>query len=100
MDKFIINGPCELSGDVTIGGFKNAAVAVLPATIIQAGVYELDNIPNVLSTVRTKLDDVRGAIPSAVSSVRSKIGDVRDDLPDVIGSVRSKVDDIRDTLKK
>ncbi len=47
MDKFIINGPCELRGDVNIGGFKNAAVAVLPATIIQAGVYELDNIPDI-----------------------------------------------------
>lgn len=47
MEKLIIQGPSVLTGSVSVGGFKNAAVAVLPATIIQAGEYNLENIPDI-----------------------------------------------------
>lgn len=59
MEKLIIQGPSSLAGNVFVGGFKNAAVAVLPATIIQAGVYNLENIPDItdidcIETIFTK----------------------------------------------
>ena len=40
MEKYVIRGGKPLVGDVNIGGAKNAAVAILPATIL-AGGYDL-----------------------------------------------------------
>ena len=34
MEKFVVNGPCRLSGEVNISGAKNAAVAIIPATLL------------------------------------------------------------------
>ena len=34
MEKYIINGGIPLHGEVEISGAKNAAVAILPATIL------------------------------------------------------------------
>ena len=47
MEKFVINGPCRLTGEVTISGAKNAAVAILPATLLVDGVCHLDNVPDI-----------------------------------------------------
>lgn len=48
MEKFLINGPCPLNGEVLISGAKNAAVAVLPATLIINGVSRIENVPNIM----------------------------------------------------
>ena len=37
MKKFVVSGPCNLKGEVTISGAKNAAVAILPATLLVKG---------------------------------------------------------------
>ena len=37
MKKFVVNGPCRLEGEVVISGAKNAAVAILPATLLVKG---------------------------------------------------------------
>lgn len=47
MDKFIIDGHTPLKGTVTINGAKNAAVAILPATVLINGKCRIDNIPNI-----------------------------------------------------
>ncbi len=47
LDKFIINGPCPLNGEVTISGAKNAAVAVLPAALIINGISRIENVPDI-----------------------------------------------------
>lgn len=47
MDKFIIEGNTVLKGEVEISGAKNAAVAILPATLLVNGVTTLDNVPNI-----------------------------------------------------
>lgn len=47
MDKFIIKGKTPLKGTVTINGAKNAAVAILPATVLIKGKCHIDNIPNI-----------------------------------------------------
>ncbi len=47
MDKFVINGGNKLCGEVTISGAKNAAVAILPATLLTKGVCTIENIPDV-----------------------------------------------------
>lgn len=47
MEKFVVNGPCRLNGEVTVSGAKNAAVAILPATLLANGVCRIENIPNI-----------------------------------------------------
>ena len=47
MEKLVITGPTQLNGEVTISGAKNAAVAILPATLLIDGVCTIDNIPNI-----------------------------------------------------
>ncbi|NLN81484.1 MAG: UDP-N-acetylglucosamine 1-carboxyvinyltransferase [Clostridiales bacterium] len=54
MEKFQICGGKRLSGEVEISGAKNAAVAILPATVLVDGVCRLENIPNI-SDVSTTL---------------------------------------------
>ena len=45
LEKFVIRGGTPLSGEVTIGGAKNAAVAILPATILAGGRCIIENLP-------------------------------------------------------
>ena len=47
MEKFIVHGPTRLEGEVTISGAKNAAVAILPATLLVKGKCHLENVPNI-----------------------------------------------------
>ncbi len=47
MDKFIIKGGIPLKGEVQISGAKNAAVAIIPATVLSKGVCIIDNVPSI-----------------------------------------------------
>lgn len=47
MDKFIINGGNRLHGKVRVSGAKNAAVAIIPATILADGPCILENVPQI-----------------------------------------------------
>ena len=47
LEKFVITGGRPLMGEVDISGAKNAAVGILPATILAAGVCVIENLPNI-----------------------------------------------------
>lgn len=47
MEKLVINGKTPLKGNVIISGAKNAAVAILPATLLINGECTIDNLPNI-----------------------------------------------------
>ncbi len=47
VDKLVIKGGNPLKGEVTVSGAKNAAVAIIPATIVVAGVCRIENIPSI-----------------------------------------------------
>lgn len=47
MEKLVIEGGTNLRGDVTIHGAKNAAVAIIPATLLVGGICTIDNVPNI-----------------------------------------------------
>lgn len=47
LDKFVITGGNRLTGEVTISGAKNAAIAIIPAAILSDGVCRIENIPNI-----------------------------------------------------
>ena len=53
--KYIIEGGQELHGGVTISGAKNAAVAILPATLLVEGKCHIENVPDI-SDVRLLLE--------------------------------------------
>lgn len=47
MEKLVITGQTPLHGEVTISGAKNAAVAILPATLLIDGICTINNVPNI-----------------------------------------------------
>ena len=47
MEKLVITGKTPLKGEVVISGAKNAAVAILPATLLINGVCTIENLPNI-----------------------------------------------------
>ncbi len=57
--KIAIQGGKPLFGEIHISGAKNAAVAIIPATILANGVCRLDNIPDIVD-VMVQLDIVKG----------------------------------------
>ena len=52
MDKFVIDGPARLEGEVAVSGAKNAALPCLAAALLTAEPMRLTNLPGV-ADVRT-----------------------------------------------
>ena len=59
MARYEIKGGLPLVGSVTISGAKNAAVAVLPATLLVNGICRIENVPDI-SDVRILLSILEG----------------------------------------
>ncbi len=47
MEKIVIAGGNKLCGEINISGAKNAAVAIIPATILAQDVCRIENIPDI-----------------------------------------------------
>ena len=47
LEKLVITGGTPLKGEVTISGAKNAAVAILPATLLINWICTINNLPNI-----------------------------------------------------
>ena len=54
MTRYIVEGGHPLHGNINIGGAKNAAVAILVATLLVDGVCKIENLPDI-SDVRIQL---------------------------------------------
>ncbi|MGE5613621.1 MAG: UDP-N-acetylglucosamine 1-carboxyvinyltransferase [Bacillota bacterium] len=50
MEKIIIHGRKALQGDVCVSGAKNAAVAVVPASLLIEGKCKIENLPDIKDT--------------------------------------------------
>lgn len=59
MEKLVITGNTPLKGEVTISGAKNAAVAILPATLLIDGICTIENLPNI-SDVKKSCEILEG----------------------------------------
>ena len=63
MDKLVINGGTRLQGEVSISGAKNAAVAIIPATLLIDGICTISNVPNISDIqITCKILEKLGAI--------------------------------------
>jgi UDP-N-acetylglucosamine 1-carboxyvinyltransferase len=47
LEKLVVEGNTRLCGEVTAAGAKNAAVAIIPATLLARGRCVIENIPNI-----------------------------------------------------
>ena len=47
MEKIVIKGGSSLNGEVKVSGAKNAAVAILPATLLIDGECKIENVPEI-----------------------------------------------------
>ena len=47
MEKFVIKGGKALLGEINVSGAKNAAVAILPATLLAKDVFVIENVPDI-----------------------------------------------------
>ena len=50
MDRFLIHGPCTLSGSVGVSGAKNAVLPLMAATLLTRGISRIENVPNLRDT--------------------------------------------------
>ena len=65
MEKIIIKGGKELSGEVEISGAKNAVLPIMAATLLCAGKFRIYNVPDLRDTrTMMKLLDIVGATTS------------------------------------
>ena len=53
-EKIVINGGVPLKGTIEVTGAKNAAVAILPATILARGICVIENLPNIADVLIIK----------------------------------------------
>jgi len=51
--RYIINGPCVASGEITVSGAKNFSIKALALALLQDGELEYDNIPDNLDVAKT-----------------------------------------------
>ena len=56
MERIVIDGGNLLKGNISIGGAKNSAVALIPASLLADGVSTIKNVPNI--TDRDALFDI------------------------------------------
>lgn len=50
MDRFLIEGPCELRGRVRVSGAKNAVLPLMAATLLTRGVSRIGGVPHLRDT--------------------------------------------------
>ena len=74
MEKLIIKGGTRLHGEVTISGAKNAAVAILPATLLINDVCTIENLPNISDVqIQCKILEQLGAKIDWINSNTARI---------------------------
>ncbi len=47
LGKFVVDGGVQLKGEVSVSGSKNAALAIIPATLLASGPCVLGNLPDI-----------------------------------------------------
>ncbi|MEG2144535.1 MAG: UDP-N-acetylglucosamine 1-carboxyvinyltransferase, partial [Oscillospiraceae bacterium] len=71
MEKYLIKGGIPLKGSITVSGAKNAAVAIIPATVLVKGCCTIENVPDIsdVNTLITILSSLGAKIERPQKSV-------------------------------
>jgi UDP-N-acetylglucosamine 1-carboxyvinyltransferase len=95
VDKFIIDGPSRLKGEVAIAGAKNAALPCLAATLLTAGPVRLPNLPPVadVRTMRKVLAHIGARVEAGGDSATIEVPEiVHADAPyELVKTMRASV---------
>lgn len=95
MDKIIIEGGHELSGEVTISGAKNAALPIMASALLAEGTTRLENVPGLrdIKTIAALLRHMGAEVD--LSSGRAEIDAGKVDNPaapyDLVKTMRASV---------
>ena len=75
MDKFLINGPCKIRGEVSISGSKNAALPILASTLLFNDPVIIRNLPRVkdIDTMLNLLKSLGSKISLSMDKKTAKI---------------------------
>jgi len=78
VDKFVVHGGRNLDGSVSISGAKNASLALMPASMLAAGVFHLRNTPVLrdINTMATLLRTMGMAVELEGSVLRLDTGGI------------------------
>ena len=70
MDRFLVEGPARLAGEVETAGAKNAALPCLAATLLTAEPVRLTNLPDVrdIRTMQKLLQHIGAFLASDLGS--------------------------------
>lgn len=92
VEKFIIGGGVPLQGEVGISGAKNAAVAILPATILAADCCVIENLPDIsdVTTCLAMLQDL-GAVVKRITRCSYEIDTTHINKTTVLDSLARKM---------
>lgn len=71
MKQMIIEGNRNLTGTINIGGAKNSAVALIPASILADGISVIDNVPNISD--RDALIDILEILNCKIKLTKEKL---------------------------
>lgn len=93
MEQYIIKGGRPLTGEVTISGYKNAALGIIAAAIMTDETVKIDNVPNVkdIEFLLRAIEDIGAKVERSKNSVTinaSKINSVSVDF-DYIRKIRA-----------
>jgi UDP-N-acetylglucosamine 1-carboxyvinyltransferase len=95
VDKFVIDGPVRLEGDVVVSGAKNAALPCLAATILTAEPVVLTNLPRVadVRTMQKVLGHIGARVEPGPESVEVAVAEIANaDAPyDLVKTMRASV---------
>jgi UDP-N-acetylglucosamine 1-carboxyvinyltransferase len=95
VDKFVIDGPARLVGEVAVSGAKNAALPCLAAALLTAEPVRLTNLPNVadIRTLRRLLQHIGSRVEADGSSATIETREIGSaDAPyDLVKTMRASV---------
>jgi UDP-N-acetylglucosamine 1-carboxyvinyltransferase len=95
VDKFVIDGPARLVGEVTVSGAKNAALPCLAAALLTADPVRLTNLPNVadIRTLRRLLQHIGSRVEADGSTATIETREIGSaDAPyDLVKTMRASV---------
>lgn len=95
MDKYIINGGKELSGQIKINGAKNNALKILPAAVLFDETVKINNVPIIEDVKRTKelLEDLGAKVKFEGNTFEiDPSGITKNELePDISARIRASI---------
>jgi UDP-N-acetylglucosamine 1-carboxyvinyltransferase len=95
VDRFVIDGPVRLEGEVAISGAKNAALPCLAASLLTAEPVSFTNLPDVATsgTLRSCLQHIGAKVEADRTTATIEVRDIgAADAPyDLVKTMRASV---------